>query len=165
MYLVPEMFVIFPDLIVMLSASHSPSNVAPDDLQAAPIIAFAAVTTHELCAVLALLGATANPGVTAQHNSAGHQVRCAPASIGAEQQKPAIRHDPDATAYVESAPQQYKLPCAKRQPGTGARYRQPQVQRQRQEQKDSQQREDDAGQLYQSAQAGIREEVGEVFAR
>lgn len=98
----------------MLAASQGPSNVPPDNLQAAPIIAFTAVATDELRAVLARIRTTTNPGVPAQHNSAGPKPRGTPATIVAEQPEPAVGHDPETTAQDESTPEQDELPRAKR---------------------------------------------------
>jgi len=57
----------------MLAASWECSNVAPDYVQAAPLLALAGISTHEFNKTVAIGGPKTQPCVVFQYDAAGLQ--------------------------------------------------------------------------------------------
>ena len=65
----------------MLAASIAGSNVPPDDLQTAPILAFTTAAAHELGKHEPASVADTNPAEPAQQNTAGEESGLVPVSV------------------------------------------------------------------------------------
>lgn len=89
----------------MLAANRDCSNVPPDDLQATPVHAVPAVSSHELGKDMALVGANANPAGATQQHTPGQQRPRLPVALPIEYAQIAVAADAQTRVSSVRAPQ------------------------------------------------------------
>lgn len=144
----------------MLAASRSRSNVPPDDLQTAPVIAFTAATANQLRASLANPGLQAYPADPPEQHAAGQKPGRVPVAERVKQQQFTTGRHAQTTAKRMAADHLYEFPGTQGQPAARSRNQYHRVKRHGEDQRDADGARTSAGQEHDTAQRGIRMEVG-----
>jgi hypothetical protein len=144
----------------MLAASRSRTNVPPDYLQTAPVIAFAATATNQLCELAAQPVLQANPADLPEQHTAGQKPGRKPCALRIEQEYFTTGGHAQASTKRISMSYRDEFPGAEDQPATATGNRRRGVERQSEKQRDACGAKEHAGQHYNPAKYGIRAEFG-----